>query len=83
MVMQAEAVVTREAEFAGPAWMFGSRSYQVLPDDRSVQQTRVTVWEVVERPATDVHACNPFCILNAWMLWVGRLSLLQQTGSSF
>ncbi|KAL3158064.1 hypothetical protein ABBQ32_011673 [Trebouxia sp. C0010 RCD-2024] len=31
---QAEAVVTREAEFAGPAWMFGSRSYQVLPDAR-------------------------------------------------
>ncbi|KAL3136838.1 hypothetical protein ABBQ38_005546 [Trebouxia sp. C0009 RCD-2024] len=31
---QAEAVVTREAEFAGPAWMFGSRSYQVLPDGR-------------------------------------------------
>ena len=34
-VMQAKAVVTREAEFAGPAWMFGSRSYQVLPDGRS------------------------------------------------
>ncbi|DBB15202.1 TPA: hypothetical protein ACH3X3_004206 [Trebouxia sp. C0006] len=31
---KAEAVVTREAEFAGPAWMFGSRSYQVLPDGR-------------------------------------------------
>lgn len=28
-------MVTREAEFAGPAWMFGSRSYQVLPDARS------------------------------------------------
>ncbi len=38
MVLQAEAVVTREAEFAGPAWMFGSRSYQVLPDGRSVHQ---------------------------------------------
>lgn len=35
MVLQAEAIVTREAEFAGPAWMFGSRSYQVLPDGRS------------------------------------------------
>lgn len=32
--MQGEAVVTREAEFAGPGWMFGSRSYQVLPDGR-------------------------------------------------
>ncbi len=41
MVMQAEAVVTREAEFAGPAWMFGSRSYQVLPDGRSVHQPNI------------------------------------------
>ncbi len=43
MVMQAEAVVTREAEFAGPAWMFGSRSYQVLPDGRSVHQPTTIV----------------------------------------
>ena len=35
MHVQAEPIVTREAEFAGPAWMFGSRSYQVLPDGRS------------------------------------------------
>lgn len=41
MWMQAEAVVTREAEFAGPAWMFGSRSYQVLPDGRSVHQPNI------------------------------------------
>ena len=37
--MQAEALVTREAEFAGPGWMFGSRSYQVLPDGRSAEIT--------------------------------------------
>lgn len=34
LLVQAEVVVERQAEFAGPAWMFGSRSYQVLPDSR-------------------------------------------------
>lgn len=38
-MVQGEAVVTREAEFAGPGWMFGSRSYQVLPDGRSAEIT--------------------------------------------
>lgn len=35
---KSEALVTREAEFAGPGWMFGSRSYQVLPDGRLLVQ---------------------------------------------
>ena len=33
-LLQVKAVVEREAEFAGPAWMFGNRSFQLLPDGR-------------------------------------------------
>ena len=29
---QVEALVKMDAEFAGPAWMFGTRSYQALSD---------------------------------------------------
>lgn len=50
-VVQAEAVVAREAEFAGPGWMFGSRSYQVLPDGRSAALTPCFLRQLPPRPS--------------------------------
>ena len=73
-VMQAEAVVTREAEFAGPAWMFGSRSYQVLPDGRSVHQTCIIMRNNVERPARSSLQC---LLHPRWFIcWGPAVSLL-------
>lgn len=28
------ALLTKDTEFGGPAWVFGIRSYQILPDGR-------------------------------------------------
>lgn len=28
------ALLTKDCEFGGPAWVFGMRSYQILPDGR-------------------------------------------------
>ena len=31
---QAKALLPMQAEFGGPAWSFGARPYQILPDGR-------------------------------------------------
>ena len=36
----AAALCAREAEFGGPAWVFGSRPFQVLPDGRCAMPVR-------------------------------------------
>ena len=46
---RAAALCAREAEFGGPAWVFGSRPFQVLPDGRCALPARTIQYQSLRR----------------------------------